>query len=139
MTNFDKPVPVPGVFSLQDFQNLSSFSGAGEDNGFNVQNMFNNRNVDLGFSPFDPSNTSNQESATSPNYGFSSKDISNVGGVTGQKQKEKKEAYIPEVDPKKSRGQQDLEKAFEKLEGQFEDMSFFDKALSKDWWKANLS
>ncbi len=134
MTNFDKPVPIPGVFSLQDFQNLASFSGAGEDNGFNVKDMFNNRDIDLGFSPFDPSNTSNKKNTTSPNYSFSSKDISNVGGVTGQKEKEEKKTYIPKVDPKKSLH----EKAFEKLEGQFEDMSFFDKALSKDWWKTEV-
>jgi len=134
MTNFDKPIPVPGVFSLQDFQNLASFSGAGEDNGFNVKDMFNNRDVDLGFSPFDPSNTSNKKNTTSPNYGFSSKDISNVGGVTRQKEKEEKKTYIPKVDPKKSRSQL----ALEKLEGQFEDMSFFDKALSRDWWKTEV-
>jgi len=126
MTNFDKPVPVPGVFSLQDFQNLASFSGAGEDNGFNVKDMFNNRDVDLGFSPFDPSNTSNKKNTTSPNYGFSSKDISNVGGVTRQKEKEEKKTYIPKVKIEKP------------VEDKFEDMSFFDKALSRDWWKTEV-
>ena len=125
MTNFDKPVPVPGVFSLQDFQNLASFSGAGKDNGFNVQSMFNNRDIELGFSPFDPSN---QENTASPNYGFSSKDISNVGGVTRQKEKEEKKTYIPEVARKKPLNEK----------SQFEDMSFFDKAFSKDWWKTEV-
>ena len=126
MTNFDKPIPVPGVFSLQDFQNLASFSGAGEDNGFNVQSMFNNRNVDPGFSPFDPSNTSNQENTTSPNYGFSSKSISNVGGVTGQKKKEKKEAYIPEVETPTLTGQE-IAESMKKAD---EDLNWFQKLMT---------
>ena len=126
MTNFDKPVPVPGVFSLQDFQNLASFSGAGEDNGFNVQSMFNNRNVDPGFSPFDPSNTNNQESATSPNYGFSSKSISNVGGVTAQNKKQKNEAYIPEVETPTLTGQETAE-LMKKAD---EDLNWFQKLMT---------
>lgn len=108
MANLDKPLPVPGVFSLEDFQNLSSFSGAGEDNGFNVRDLIQSKSsTPIGNRTIQAQEwrdsiranamASKEPTESMPMYGFSRKDISNVGGVMAMKRKDKNETYIPEA------------------------------------------
>tara|TARA_R100000700_G_C3155967_1_gene133224 strand:+ start:374 stop:862 length:489 start_codon:yes stop_codon:yes gene_type:complete len=98
MANLDKPLPVPGVFSVEDFQNLSSFSGAGKDNGFSVNNMLQKRTALDNIPEMEEPGEFSTYTDPMPTYGFSRKDISNVGGVTAMKPKDKNETYIPDVE-----------------------------------------
>ena len=98
MANLDKPLPVPGVFSVEDFQNLSSFSGAWKDNGFSVNNMLQKRATLDNIPEMEEPGEFSTYTESMPTYGFSKKDISNVGGVTAMKPKDKNETYIPDVE-----------------------------------------
>ena len=98
MANLDKPLPVPGVFSVEDFQNLSSLSGAGKDNGFSVNNMLQKRATLDNIPEMEEPGEFSTYTESMPTYGFSRKDISNVGGVTAMKPKDKNKTYIPDVE-----------------------------------------